>query len=159
MADRVPSAALAPEPQRVRRGRRGLTWATFLLSGLAVAGVLGVAWVTGFGDPCGGPLPGCGNLRNAGDLPVTVQAITSTPAGDQVSTAVVVSDERGVLRGATNEVRVEAGHCLIVEGGPFWDARSVIDRTTESTGVWHPVDEWGAWVTLHDGPCPDGGGF
>ncbi|WP_186806243.1 hypothetical protein [Microbacterium aerolatum] len=53
------------------------------------------------------------------------------------------------------DVVVAAGQCLIVEGGPSWDARTVIDRTAAATGVLHPIDDWGARVQLHDDACPD----
>jgi hypothetical protein len=151
MAHTSPSAALAPEPQRVRRGRRGSTLAVFVLPLLAVTGVLTVAWTTGLGDPCGGPVPGCGSLRNAGDTPVTVRAVTD-PSDTEM---VVAAGERVLLGGTVNEVRVEAGHCLIVEGGPFWDARTVIDQTVSASGSWHPIDDWGARVYAVPGDCPD----
>ncbi|TFC90049.1 hypothetical protein [Cryobacterium sp. TMT4-31] len=105
MSDLDPSVDLDSQPQTVRRGRRGVTPAVLALPLLAVAGILVVAWTVGVDDTCGGPVPGCGSLRNSGDIPVTV--------------------------------------------------RAVIDCTTEATGVWHPVDDKGARVQLHDRPCPE----
>jgi hypothetical protein len=123
----------------------------FALPLLAVAGILVVAWTAGVGDTCGGPVPGCGSLRNAGDIPVTVRAVI-----DQSDTETLVEGGERVLLGDwRNGVRVDHEQCLVVEGGPFWDALTVIDRTTEATGVWHPVDDWGARVQLHDGACPE----
>lgn len=125
MAGASPSAALAPEPQRVRRGRRGSKLVAFGLPLLAVTGVLTVAWTTGLGDSCGGPVPECGSLRNAGDTPVTVREVAADPGSDTES--VVAAGERVLLGGVVNELRVDARQCLLVEGGPFWDARTVID--------------------------------
>jgi len=125
--------------------------AVFALPLLAVTGILVVAWTAGVGGTCGGPVPGCGSLRNAGDVPVTVRAVI-----DQSDSETLVEGGKQVLLGGwRNEVRVDYGQCLVVEGGPFWDARTVIDRTADATGVWHPVDDWGAQVQLHNGPCPE----
>ncbi|WP_193597858.1 MULTISPECIES: hypothetical protein [Micrococcales] len=68
---------------------------------------------------------------------------------------VVAAGQRVLLGGSSNELHVDAGQCLIVEGGPSWDARTVIDRTAAATGVLHPIDDWGARVQLHDDACPD----
>lgn len=108
-----PSAAPAPGPHRARRGRRGPTWPVFLLPAVAVCAVLGVGWVSGFGDRCGGPVPGCGNLRNAGDVPVTIRALTPSPGGTETQTMTVAPQERAALTGVVNEVRVEAGQCRV----------------------------------------------
>lgn len=151
MTDRDPSAALAPDSQPVRRGRRGSTVAVVVLPLLAVTGILAVAWTVGVGDRCGGPLPGCGSLRNAGDNPVTVREVTD----QSVTDVVVAAGQRVLLGGSSNELHVDAEQCLIVEGGPSWDARTVIDRTAAATGVLHPIDDWGARVQLHDDACPD----
>ena len=156
MRNADPSAVPAPVPQRERRGRRGFAWGTLLLPAIAVAGVLGVSWVSGVGDTCGGAVPGCGNVRNAGDVPVTVRALTPTAGAEEVTTTVVSPEERALLRGVVNEVRAEAGQCLLAEGGPFWNARTVIDRTADTTGAWHLVDDWGARLILRDGICPEG---
>ena len=151
MTDRAASAALAPDPQLVRRGRRGSTVAMLVLPLLAVTGILSVAWTVGVGDRCGGPLPGCGSLRNAGDNPVTVREVT-----DQTVTHVIVpAGQRVLLGGSSNELHVEAGQCLLVEGGPFWDARTVIVQSAETTGMSHPIDDWGARVQLHHDACPE----
>lgn len=155
MSETSPSAVLAPVPHRVRRGRRGLTWATFLLPAFAVAGVLGVAWAAGVGDSCGGPLPGCGNVRNAGNLPATVQSTNLTASDGGYLTSVVAPGERAVLWGAQNEVWVEAEQCLIADGGPFWDARTITDRSAEPAGRWYRVDDWGARLHLFDGVCAE----
>lgn len=149
MAATIPSTALNPTPRR-RRGR--LPAAVLVLPLVAVAGILSVAWTAGLGEQCGGPLPGCGILRNTGDTPVTVRAFVD----DAVTESVVGSGDRLMLRGVGNEVRVDAGQCLILEGGPFWNARTVIDRTQTPTGHWYPVDDWGARVQLHADSCPDG---
>ncbi|POH71256.1 hypothetical protein C3B59_01220 [Cryobacterium zongtaii] len=151
MRDLDPSVDLYSQPQTVRRGRRGVTPAVLALPLLAVAGILGVAWTFGVEDACGGPVPGCGSLRNAGDIPVTVRAVIDQPDTETL----VGGGARALLGGWSNGVRVDRGQCLTVEGGPFWDTLTVIDRTTEATGVWHPVDDWGARVQLHDRPCPE----
>lgn len=151
MSDLDPSVALASDPQTARRVRRVSTAVVFALPLLAVAGILVVAWTAGVGDTCGGPVPGCGSLRNAGDIPLTVRAVI-----DQSDTKTLVEGGERVLLGDwRNGVWVDHEQCLVVEGGPFWDALTVIDRTTEATGVWHPVDDWGARVQLHDGACPE----
>ncbi|MFE7843567.1 hypothetical protein ACFUTX_00075 [Microbacterium sp. NPDC057407] len=155
MPDLDPSAAPTPVPPRVRRGRRGLPWYLFVLPAIAVAGVLGVAWISGVTDACGGPVPGCGSIRNTGEHPVTVRALTPAD-GNQAMTYQVPPDDRALLLGAVNEVWVDAGQCLLADGGPFWNVPTIIDRTGDETGAWHPVDDWGARVHLHDGPCPEG---
>ena len=66
-----------------------------------------------------------------------------------------VRRERVLLGYWRNGKGIDRGQCLVVEGGPFWDALTVIDRTTEATRVWHPVDNWGARVQLHDGACSE----
>ena len=150
MSDRDPSVAPA-DPQTVRRGLRVSPAAAFALPLLAVAGILVVAWTAGVGDTWGGPVPGCSSLRNAGDNPVPVRAVI-----DQSDTETLVEvGERVLLGDWRNGVRVDHGQCLVVEGGPFWDALTVIDRTTEATGVWHPIDDWGARLQLHAGACPE----
>ncbi len=150
MSDRDPSVASA-DPQTVRRGLRVSPAAAFALPLLAVAGILVVAWTAGIEDTCGGPVPGCSSLRNAGDIPVTVRAVIDQPDTETL----VEGGERVLLGDWRNGVRVDHGQCLVVEGGPFWDALTVIDRTTEATGVWHSVDDWGARVQLHAGACPE----
>lgn len=150
MADRSTSAALAPDSPRAKRSRRGLTPAVLALPLIALTGVLIVAWASGLGDACGGPLPGCGNLRNAGEAPVTVREVV----GQSRTEVDVATGERVMLGGSSNEVRVDPGQCLVVEGGPFWDSRTVIDRTAATAEVvWHSVDDWGAWVYLREGEC------
>ncbi|KGJ74472.1 hypothetical protein GY21_10570 [Cryobacterium roopkundense] len=126
----------------------------FALPLLALVGILVVAWTAGVEDTCGGPVPGCSSLRNAGDIPVMVRAVI-----DQYDTETLVEGGERVLLGDwRNGVRVDHGQCLVIEGGPFWDALTVIDRTTEATGVWHPFDDWGAWLWLHGGACPEPSG-
>lgn len=135
------------------RRRRGVGLGIpILISTVVGAAVLSVAWVSGWGDDCGGVLPGCGNLRNAGERAVSVQA-TGASAVEEPDSTLIAPGQRGVLVGVTNHVRVDAGECLIVDGGPFWQARTVIDRTAQDTGVWHRIDDWGARVTLHEGDC------
>lgn len=124
--------------------------AMFALPFLAVAGILGVTLLTAGPEPCGGPVPGCASLRNSGELPVTVQL---TVEGRETSTLTVGPDERIVLSGAI-AVWVGAGQCLTVAGGPLWDTRAVTDRRDDATGSWHPIDDWGARVSLYDGRCP-----
>lgn len=151
MSDVDPSVAPDSDLETVRRGLRVSSVAVFALPLLALAGSLVVAWNAGVEDTCGGPVPGCSSLRNAGDIPVTVRAVI-----DQSDTETLVEGGERVLLGDwRNGVRVDHEQCLVVEGGPFWDALTVIDRTTEATGVWHPVDDWGARVQLHDGACPE----
>jgi len=151
MSDLDPSVAPASDPQTVRRGLQVSSAPVFALPLLALAGILVVAWTVGVEDTCGGPVPGCSSLRNAGDIPVTVRAII-----DQSDTETLIErGERVLLGDWRNGVRVDHGQCLVVEGGPFWDALTVIDRTTELTGVWHPLDDWGARVQLHDWACPE----
>lgn len=126
-------------------GCRLLAW--FAVPALTVAGVLTVAWFISDAEGCGGPVPGCGTLQNVGEVPVTVRAESETGATP------VESGDRVPLRGAHPAVWVDAGQCLTADGGPFWDARAVIDRTEEATGVWHPIDDWGARVQLRDDGC------
>ena len=132
MTDRAASAALAPDPQLVRRGRRGSTVAVLVLPLLAVTGILSVAWTVGVGDRCGGPLPGCGSLRNAGDNPVTLREVT-----DQSVTEVVVAAGQRVLLGVLfREVVVDpadgwGSDCgvvpvVIVEVQPAWQRRAAL---------------------------------
>ncbi|MDJ0348955.1 hypothetical protein [Cryobacterium sp. PH29-G1] len=151
MSDLNPSVAPASDPQTVRRDLRVSSATVFAVPLLALAGILVVAWTAGVEDTCGGPVPGCSSLRNAGDIPVTVRAVI-----DKSDTETLVEGGERVLLGDwRNGVRVDHEQCLVVEGGPFWDALTVIDRTTETTGVWHPVDDWGARLHLHDGACPE----
>lgn len=149
MADRDRSAVRARDPGTAR-GHRGRTFALFGLPLLAVVGVLAVSLVIPGSNTCGGPVPGCGNLRNAGPVPMDIQAAGGTA---DVGTVTVQPRERVLLFGTVSEVRVDAGQCLIVEGGPFWNARTDIDRVAEPTGLWHAIDDWGARVHLRDGPC------
>ena len=151
MSDLDPSVTLASSAQAAGRGRRGSTLAVFVLLPVALSGILVVAWNAGVGGTCGGPVPGCGSVRNAGGIPVTVRAVI-----DQSETETLVEGGKQVLLGGWRSgVRVDYGQCLVVEGGPFWNALTVIDRATETTGVWHPIDDWGAQLQLHNGPCPD----
>lgn len=143
-------------PVTARRRRRRWAAAVLVLPMLVLTGVLAVAWAAGTGGTCSGPVPGCASLRNAGDIPVTVSPTSTTSDGESSSATVVPPGEREVLRGTANDVRVETGQCLIVDGGPLWNARTIIDRTDAANGVWHPVDEWGARVQMHNGACPDG---
>lgn len=149
MADRDRSAFLAGDPGTAR-GHRGRTFALLGLPLLAVAGVLAVSLVIPGSDTCEGPIPGCGNLRNAGQIPVDIQAAGGTA---DVGTVTVQPGERMLLFGPVSEVRVDAGQCLTVEGGPFWTARTDIDWVAEPTGPWHAIDDWGARVHLRDWPC------
>ena len=125
--------------------------AVFVLPLVALSAILLVAWNAGVGGTCGGPVPGCGSVHNAGDIPVTVRAVIDQPETETL----VEAGTQTLLGDWRSGVRVNDGQCLFVEGGPFWDALTVIDRTTDSTGVWHPIDDWGAQVQLHNGPCPD----
>lgn len=149
MADRDRSAFLADDTGSAR-GHRGRTFALLGLPLLAVAGVLAVSLVIPGADTCGAPIPGCGNLRNAGQIPVDIQAAGGTA---DVGTVTVQPGQRVLLFGPATEVRVDAGQCLTVEGGLFWNARTDIDRVAEPTGLWHTIDDWGARVHLRDGPC------
>ena len=151
MPDRNRSANRAPDPGTAR-GHPGRTFALFGLPLVALTGALAVALVLPGSNTCGGPITGCGNLRNAGEIRVEIQ-----PAGGTADegTVTVQPGERVLLVGTASDVRVDAGQCLIVEGGPFWDARTDIDRVAEATGLWHEVDDWGARVRLRDGPCLD----
>ena len=151
MSDLDTSVARASDPQTARRGLPISSAAVFALPLLALAGFVVVARTAGVEGTCGGPVPGCSSLRNAGDIPVTVRAVI-----DQSDTQTLIAGGERVLLGDwRNGVRVDHEQCLVVEGGPFWDALTVIDRTTEATGVWHPVDDWGARLELHDGACPE----
>ncbi len=79
--------------------------AVVVLPLLAVTGILVVAWTVGVGDRCGGPLPGCGSLRNAGDTLVTVREVT-----DQSTTEVAVTaGHRVLLGGSSNLLEADAG--------------------------------------------------
>jgi len=142
---------LASDPQTARNSRRGSALAVFVLPLVALSAILLVAWNAGVGGTCGGPVPGCGSVRNAGGIPVTVRAVI-----DQSETETLVEGGKQVLLGGWRSgVRVDYGQCLVVEGGPFWNVLTVIDRSTDWTGVWQPIDDWGAQVQLHNGPCPD----
>ncbi len=156
MADRnpstVPTPAPPPTPEETptpRRGGRGHPLALFGIPiGIAIL-LLGAAFIVpGRGD-CAGPIPGCGSLRNAGDLPVTVQ--TTNADGGQ-ATLTVPPGERALLTGLTNTVAIDPGHCLTVDGGPFWTATRSVQSDPLQT-VWVPVDDWGARVHLTQGPC------
>lgn len=126
------------------------TLTVFIVPLLLLTGVLLVSQFTPNADPCAGGVPGCGSVRNAGDTAVTLQA---TDGGD-VRTIEVPAGERVVMSSDTSAIRVEPDQCLMVEGGPFWSAVSYTDRTGQDTGVWHPIDDWGARVHLATGSCP-----
>lgn len=154
MADLNPSTVPPSQrPPAPGRGRRGLTLAALL--GLPAAGVAailtGIVVPPGGGD-CGGPLPGCGNLRNAGEAPVTVQA---THTDGTVTTSTVPPGQRGVLTGVTNAVAVEPGTCLTVDAGPFWTATTHVSTPPHSERQWVPIDDWGARVQVATGFCPE----
>jgi hypothetical protein len=57
-----------------------------------------------------------------------------------------VRRKRVLLGDWSNGKGIDRGQCLVVEGGPLWDALTVIDRTTEATRVRHPVHNRGARV-------------
>jgi hypothetical protein len=158
MVDRDYPGALASEGHS-ERGSHRPSWAVLALPLLVVTGILVVAWISGSENTCGGPVPGCASLRNAGDIPVTVRTATGqSDTGkeedkERVEEVSVAGGERVLLSG-WGDVRVSPEQCLVVEAGPLWDVLTVIDRTTDATGIWHPVDDWGARVQLHDGECP-----
>ena len=117
-----------------------------------------MAVLTHQGD-CGGPVPGCGNILNSGDIPIVIERTTTAPDGNAQAlprTFTVAPGERAILLGATNAVRVDADQCLTIEGGPFWTAVTHIEQATDAPGVWMPIDEWGARVHLTGGPCEEG---
>ena len=158
MADRDSSAAVAPNPPDEPTSRRRL-WAVFGLPILVVTGVLAIGWFSGLGNTCGGPVPGCGALRNAGSIPVTVRGVAeqSGAVAERSGTEVeVAGGERVLVDARSSQVRVDPGQCLVVDSGPLWNISTVIDRSTESARVWHPIDDWGARVRLHDGECQGG---
>ena len=148
-------------PARALERGRGGRWRLLGLFGLplvALVGVLTVAAVTHDGD-CGGPVPGCGNLLNAGEIHILIERITTSSGGDEQTlprTSTVPAGERAILLGVTNAVRVDPGQCLTVEAGPFWTALTQVEQASDEPGRWVPIDEWGARVHLTDGPCEEG---
>lgn len=154
-----------PTPTKSGRSARGAQLVTlaFGLPLVALIGVLVVLLVSPGPQSCGGSVPGCGSLRNAGDLPVLIRSAPPLPVraetgvADEQATHTVSPGERALLVGETTDVWVEAGQCLSVEGGPLWSALAQIDRVSESTGAWHPIDDWGARVQLSEGRCEQPG--
>lgn len=136
-------------PPTRARGGRGHPLTLFGIPTAVAVLLLGAAFFAPGGADCGGPIPGCGSLRNAGDLPITVQ--TTHLDGDQ-TTFTVATGERALLTGLTNAVAVNPGHCLTIDGGPFWTATSTVQSDPDQT-MWVPIDDWGARVHLVQGHC------
>lgn len=148
-----PQPPVVGESSRPAKGRP--RWPVFVLPLLALIAVLVIPLVTPAASTCGGGIPGCGSLRNAGETAVVVEF--AQRGGDGVEDKTereVQAGERALLIGDANAVFVDAGQCLKVDGGPFWTATSYTDRTGQDTGEWHPIDDWGARVTLGSERCP-----
>jgi len=125
----------------------------FALPLLALVATLAATQSVSANDPCGGPIPGCSSLSNAGSLPVTVRAVTSDRA-ERPRLVTVDAGKRAQLLAPANEVHVEAGQCLVVEGGPWWSTRTKVDQLESARGRWHTIDDWGARVRLSASGCP-----
>jgi len=154
MTRSIPSPTARADTQPGRR-RPPIGLAVIVLPLLALAGVLVFALLAPGPRTCGGAVPGCAALRNAGELPVTVETLVGEVDGvDERQENVVAAGARVLLTGESNAVRVDAGQCLRVGGGPFWTAASVTDRVGQDAGQWQVIDDWGARVQLESGRCP-----
>lgn len=51
-------------------------------------------------------------------------------------------------------VWVPKGHCLKTMGGPGQSIPGWNNRTGSNTGIWHKIDDFGAYVWLKKGSCP-----
>ncbi len=144
----------ARQPQSGKRPRyTGI--AVTVLPLLAVVGALAIAFFASGSGTCDGAVPGCGVLNNTGEIPVTIEALTVDADGEQVrSEYVAAAGARALLFGETSAVRVDAGQCLRVDGGPLWSTSSVTDRVDQDAGLWYEIDGWGARVQLANGSCP-----
>lgn len=149
-----PSPTARADPRSGRR-RTPTGLAVIVLPLLALAGVLVFALLAPGPHTCGGAVPGCASLRNAGELPVTVETLVGQVDGeDERQENVVAAGARVLLTGESNAVRVDAGQCLRVGGGPFWTTVSFTDRVGQDAGQWQVIDDWGARVQLESGRCP-----
>jgi hypothetical protein len=143
------------EPVRSRPAVRVSETLLFVLPILLIGGVLVGAYLVAASERCGGPVPGCGMIRNTGDLPIAVRGVTADGQAGAAVPTTVKPGNRVLLVDATGLVRVNGGQCLRVQGGPLWNAESYIDAGDSPGGRWHPVDDWGARVEVFDSPCAD----
>lgn len=152
MADTDPSTVppLTTPPTR-GRGGRGHPLTLFALPATLLAAILAAAFITPGREDCGGPVPGCGSLRNTGTLPVTIRV---TDAGGDATTFTLAPADRALLTGRTNAVALDPGHCLTLEGGPFWTATTTLAANSDGRR-WVPIDDWGSRVQLREGNCSE----
>lgn len=150
MADRNDTVRRSIRGSGVGRGTPSL-----VLPLLALVGTLAATQLVSANERCGGPIPGCSALSNAGELAVTVRAAASGTAAERPQRPLTVeAGTRAHLLAPANEIRVDAGQCLLVEGGPWWTTRTLVDRLGSARGQWHVIDDWGARVRLSDSACP-----
>ena len=101
----------------------------------------------------------CGWIGNKGSISIKIGTDYNGSGGLQSGAWQRTLASGGHSGGITPQkdwdaVWVPAGHCLKTMGGPGQGIPGWNNRVNSSTGIWHKVDDFGAYVWLKKGSCP-----